>query len=201
MHRENHFLGAVLLTVGWSYVRNDVTLLTLLDRMCACSYENLPIYHSYRVSNTAPWCHPSSIAREEDGKLTILLNLWPDWAVTTPSALLPSLLLNSEISVCDVDCNTSTAPDTDIVSENIYENIHAVNYERKLILVNKFPTFCISVQHFKCSKYWDGSLCTMKEVLSSLLNENDDYYNKLNSIKTKCRCWTFKVTQYRLTIG
>ena len=48
-------LGAVLLMVGRSYVGNDVTHSTLLDRACACSYENLPIYRSYRVSNTAPW--------------------------------------------------------------------------------------------------------------------------------------------------
>ena len=46
--------GAVLLTVGRSYVGNDVTHSTLLDKACACSYENLPKYHSYRVSNTAP---------------------------------------------------------------------------------------------------------------------------------------------------
>ena len=45
---------AVLLTVGRSYVGNDVTHSTLLDRACACSYENLPKYRSYRVSNTAP---------------------------------------------------------------------------------------------------------------------------------------------------
>ena len=42
----------MLLTVGRSYVRNDVTHSTLLDRACACSYENLPKYRSYRVSNT-----------------------------------------------------------------------------------------------------------------------------------------------------
>ena len=47
--------GAVLLTVGRCYVGNDVTPSTLLDRACACSYENLPKYRSYRVSNTAPW--------------------------------------------------------------------------------------------------------------------------------------------------
>ena len=46
--------GAVLLTVGWSYVGNDVTHSTLVDRPCACSYKNLPTYRSYRVSNTAP---------------------------------------------------------------------------------------------------------------------------------------------------
>ena len=44
----------MLLTVGWSYVGNYVTPSTLLDRACACSYENLPKYRSYRVSNTAP---------------------------------------------------------------------------------------------------------------------------------------------------
>ena len=48
-------MGAVLLTVGRSYVGNDVTHSTLLDRACACSYKNLPKYRSYRVSNTAPW--------------------------------------------------------------------------------------------------------------------------------------------------
>ena len=42
------------LWVGRSYVGNDVTHSTLLDRACACSYENLPKYRSYRVSNTAP---------------------------------------------------------------------------------------------------------------------------------------------------
>ena len=47
--------GAVALTVGRSYVGNDVTHSTLLDRACACSYENLPKYRSYRVSNTASW--------------------------------------------------------------------------------------------------------------------------------------------------
>ena len=47
-------LGAVLLMVGRSYVGNDVTHSTLLDRACACSYKNLPKYRSYRVSNTAP---------------------------------------------------------------------------------------------------------------------------------------------------
>ena len=46
--------GAVLLTVGLSYVGNDVTRSTLLDTACACSYENLPKYRSYRVSNTTP---------------------------------------------------------------------------------------------------------------------------------------------------
>ena len=53
-------LGAVLLTVGRSYVGNDVThsTTTLLDRAGACSYENLPKYRSYRVSNTAPWSCP-----------------------------------------------------------------------------------------------------------------------------------------------
>ena len=45
--------GVVLLTVGRSYVGNDVTYSTLLDRACACSYKNLPKYRSYRVSNTA----------------------------------------------------------------------------------------------------------------------------------------------------
>ena len=48
-------LGAVLLTVGRSYVGNYVTHSTLLDRACACSYENLPKHRSYRVSNTVPW--------------------------------------------------------------------------------------------------------------------------------------------------
>ena len=52
-----HHWGAVLLTVGRSYVGNDVTPSTLLDRACACSYENLPKYRSYRVSNTAPGTH------------------------------------------------------------------------------------------------------------------------------------------------
>ena len=48
---------AVFLTVyiGRSYIGNDGMHSTLLDRACACSYENLPIlYRSYRVSNTAP---------------------------------------------------------------------------------------------------------------------------------------------------
>ena len=45
---------AVLLTVGRSYVGNDVTRSTLLDMEGACSYENLPKYRTYRVSNTAP---------------------------------------------------------------------------------------------------------------------------------------------------
>ena len=53
-------LGAVLLTVGRSYVGNDVTHSTLLDRACMCSYENLPKYRSYRVSNTAPCTTPRS---------------------------------------------------------------------------------------------------------------------------------------------
>ena len=47
-------LGAVLLTVGRSYVGNDVTRSTLLDTACACSYENLPKYRSYRVRNMPP---------------------------------------------------------------------------------------------------------------------------------------------------
>ena len=46
--------GAVLLTVERFYVGNDVTHSTLFDRACACSYENLPKYRSYRVSNTSP---------------------------------------------------------------------------------------------------------------------------------------------------
>ena len=54
----SHYIvqGVVLLTVGRSYVGNDVTHSTvlLLDRTGACSYENLPKYRSYRVSNTAP---------------------------------------------------------------------------------------------------------------------------------------------------
>ena len=53
MHVRMH-LGAVLLTVGRSYVGNDFTHSTLLDRACACSYKNLPKYRSYRVSSTAP---------------------------------------------------------------------------------------------------------------------------------------------------
>ena len=52
--RETGSRGAVLLTVGRSYVGNDVTHSTLLDRACASSYENLPKYRSYRVSHTAP---------------------------------------------------------------------------------------------------------------------------------------------------
>ena len=44
----------MLPAVGRSYVGNDVTHSTLLDRAGACSYENLPKYRSYRVSNTAP---------------------------------------------------------------------------------------------------------------------------------------------------
>ena len=52
------YQGAVLLSVRWSYVGNDVTHSTLLDRACACSYKNLPKYRSYRVSNTAPWLQP-----------------------------------------------------------------------------------------------------------------------------------------------
>ena len=51
-------VGAVLLTVGRSYVGNDVTHATLLDRAGTCSYENLPKYRSYRVSNTAPCISP-----------------------------------------------------------------------------------------------------------------------------------------------
>ena len=50
----NTHLGAVLRTVGCSYVGNDVTHSTLLDRVCAGSYKTLPKYRSYRVSNTAP---------------------------------------------------------------------------------------------------------------------------------------------------
>ena len=46
--------GAVLLMVGRSYVGNDVTHSMLLDRAGACSYQNLPKYRSYCVSNTAP---------------------------------------------------------------------------------------------------------------------------------------------------
>ena len=46
--------GRNLLTAGRFYVGNDVTHATLLDRACACSYENLPKYRSYRVSNMAP---------------------------------------------------------------------------------------------------------------------------------------------------
>ena len=38
--------------VGRSYIENVVTHSTLLDRACACSYENLPKYRSYLVSNT-----------------------------------------------------------------------------------------------------------------------------------------------------
>ena len=38
--------GAVVLTVGRTYVGNDVMHSTLLDRACACSYENLPKYRS-----------------------------------------------------------------------------------------------------------------------------------------------------------
>ena len=52
----NYFINqaAVLLTVGRSYVGNDVAHSTLLDRACAFSYKNLPKYRSYRGSNTAP---------------------------------------------------------------------------------------------------------------------------------------------------
>ena len=43
----------ILLTVQRSYVGNDVTCSVLLDRACACSYNNLPECCSYWVSNTA----------------------------------------------------------------------------------------------------------------------------------------------------
>ena len=46
--------GVMLLTVGRSFVGNDDTHSTLLDRACASAYENLPKYCSYRISNTAP---------------------------------------------------------------------------------------------------------------------------------------------------
>ena len=46
--------GAVVLTAGRSCAGNDVAHSTLLDRVCACSYENLPKYRSYRVRNTVP---------------------------------------------------------------------------------------------------------------------------------------------------
>ena len=39
------------LTVGRSYVGNDIAHSTLLDRACACSHKNLPKCRSYRVSN------------------------------------------------------------------------------------------------------------------------------------------------------
>ena len=54
LHRPSGDLGAVILMVGRSYVGNDGARSTLLDRACACSYENLPKYRSYRVRNTAP---------------------------------------------------------------------------------------------------------------------------------------------------
>ena len=67
-------LGAVLITVGRSYVGNDVTHSTLLDRACAiaraaCSYKNIPKYHSYHVNNTAPW----SPDREKNASLPLHL--------------------------------------------------------------------------------------------------------------------------------
>ena len=42
--------GAVLTTVGRSYIGYDVTRSTLLDRACACSCKNFPKRHSYCVS-------------------------------------------------------------------------------------------------------------------------------------------------------
>ena len=38
--RRDRYLGAVLLTVGRSYIGHDFTHSTLLDRACACSYKN-----------------------------------------------------------------------------------------------------------------------------------------------------------------
>ena len=58
--------AAVLLTIGRSYVGNDVTHSTLLDRAGACSYENLPKYPSYRVSNTAPRSWKYAIGIDEE---------------------------------------------------------------------------------------------------------------------------------------
>ena len=56
LSRNRLHTGAVLLTVGLgrSYVGNDVTHSVLLNRACACSYENLPKYRSYGVSDTSP---------------------------------------------------------------------------------------------------------------------------------------------------
>ena len=66
--------GAALLTEGRSYVGNDVARSTLLDRACACSYENLPKYRSYRVSKTAPcsgWCTAVHVAVRRCRSLTL----------------------------------------------------------------------------------------------------------------------------------
>ena len=53
---DDMLLGAVLPTVGRSYVGNDVTHSMLLDRACACFYDDRPKYRlSFRVSTTAPW--------------------------------------------------------------------------------------------------------------------------------------------------
>ena len=48
------YQGFVLLTVRRSYVGNDAKHSALLDRACACSYENLPRYNFFGVSKTAP---------------------------------------------------------------------------------------------------------------------------------------------------
>ena len=66
--------GAVLLTVGRSYVGNDVTHSMLLDRACACSY---------RVSNTAPSFTPTIVCVGAQVK--------PISSILTLTACLPRL--------------------------------------------------------------------------------------------------------------
>ena len=60
---EDNREPSLLLTVGRSYEGIDVTHSTLLA--CACSYENLPKYRSYRVRYTAPGA--TTIQSERDG--------------------------------------------------------------------------------------------------------------------------------------
>ena len=87
----------MLLTVGRSYVGNDVTHSTLLDRACASSYENLPKYRSYRVSNTATWL----LFLGELWKQQLLLNclvllvLRPFYSSSSSCQLLTSYKLTS----------------------------------------------------------------------------------------------------------
>ena len=80
--------------VGWSYVGNDVTHSTLLDRACACSYENLPKYRSYRVNNTTPRTKAGVNSAPE--LLSFELELESELRSTELNLELPSMELKSD---------------------------------------------------------------------------------------------------------
>ena len=116
------YQGAVLLTVGRSYVGNDVTHSTLLDRACTCYYKNLPKYRSYRISNTA---------------LCFLFHFYTH------------LLLCIKYTSQHVRCQPANTPVTSLATNNGHFNVqnpatHSIAWSRKAIL-NTIPAIDVTI--------------------------------------------------------